>query len=161
MRQLQSICLELENLEYIELKDGEFQRFWLDEIYEVIHRVTANNYIGKSKMCRECFLELLPSADHIYDGGDSKLTVFQRLQRRNDITSVVLTYDDGATETVFVPWEGNGCESENQLQTTHLSQCGAMHILIKRGGALSDYIDLAEEDWPDDPVDGSTSDDQA
>lgn len=148
MKQVKSIALGLENLESISFTTKEIGRLYIGDINESIYRIGCN-YIGKQIGCKEFFIELLPCADHAYSCfGDTDHT-FRRLGTCSDITSVDIIYEDGSKEEVYVPWGDD--DQYNDHQTSYLSESGALYILIKENGKLSDYIDFDEVDDEDQP----------
>lgn len=138
-RGLKKFCLVLENCEEIVLTPDEVVRFRLCGIKnEVIY---ASGGIIEYQSCEELFLELSPQADRHYDwyGETSEDRTFQRLARP-DLTNVELTYEDGTTLYVAVPWENGENEWANRLQTAVRTKAGTMQILISRSGSVSEIL---------------------
>ena len=138
-RGLKKFCLVLENCEEIVLTPDEVVRFRLCGIKnEVIY---ASGGIIEYQSCEELFLELSPQADRHYDwyGETSEDRAFQRLARP-DLTNVELTYEDGTTLYVAVPWENDENEWTNRLQTAVRTKAGTMQILISRSGSVSEIL---------------------
>lgn len=148
MKQVKSIVLGLENLESISFTTKEIGRFYIGDIHESICRIGCN-CISKQTGCKEFFIELLPCANHTYSCfGDTGHT-FRRLEAYDDIASVDIVYEDGSKEEVYVPWGDD--DQNNDHQTSYLSKSGALYILIKENGKLSDYIDFDEVDDENQP----------
>ena len=60
----------------------------------------------------------------------SENTIFDRIRRFNDITSVNLFYKDGSFDTFFVPWKGS--DENNELQKTQYNE-DSKELTIKIG----------------------------
>ena len=60
----------------------------------------------------------------------SERTIFDRIRRFNDITSVNLFYKDGNFDTFFLPWKGS--DTDNELQKNQYNE-DSKELTIKIG----------------------------
>ena len=56
--------------------------------------------------------------------------IFDRIKLCSDIVTVEVSYDDGAKETIYVPWGGDS-DYENDWQKAELLEDGRLEITIK------------------------------
>ena len=138
-RGLKKVCLVLENCEEIVLTPDEVIRFRICGIKKEV--IYASGSVIEHQSCEELFLELSPQADRHYDwyGETSEERAFQRLARP-DLTNVELTYEDGTTLYVAMPWDNGENEWTNRLQTSFRTKAGTMQILISRSGNVSELL---------------------
>lgn len=138
-RGLKKLSLVLENCEEIVLAPDELIRAQLRGIKtEVIY---TSGVIIEHQACEELFLELSPRADRHYDwyGEPSEDTAFQRLARP-DLTNVELTYEDGTSHYVAVPWDRGENECMNRLQTSVRTKAGTLQIFISKSSSMAEFL---------------------
>ena len=124
MKEVLRIELILENCEVVCIDREYIGVFEVCGIKEKIQRTSICS-VTKTKTCQSFFLELFPASDKPYDGYDESMTVFQRLQIRNDIVSVGVRYEDNTKDVINLPWHGGGIG--NALQT-HILSGGHLYI---------------------------------
>lgn len=76
-----------------------------------------NGEVRKWYKASKLDLTLLSSANIECDRFGSKYKVFDRLLNYPDITSIIIEYEDGSSEQIFVEWEDltpNGCDNKYQ-----------------------------------------------
>lgn len=91
--------------------------FLIDNLHYSIQRI-ASNSIVKMTIADTIVIELFSEGDREYRpfGALEKTTIFERLQKYNDITQIIVHYEDQAEETCFVNWaEGDDYENKNQM----------------------------------------------
>lgn len=152
MREVKNIRIGFENCEVMDFDVKEAASLLLDNITAMVQRFAINS-VGEMTQCSEFFVELIPAAnrEHSPFGMDDKTTNFQRIREYDDITSVELFYDDGTSVEVYVPWEDATTGGEiNKLQSSYLSENGALYIYISKDGKnVRDLIDLEEINDPE------------
>lgn len=138
-RGLKKLSLVLENCEEIVLAPDELVRAQLRGIKtEVLY---TSGVIIEHQACEELFLELSPRADRHYDwyGESSEETVFRRLARP-DLANVELTYEDGISHYVAVPWDSGENECMNRLQTSVQMKAGTLQIFISKSSCQAEFL---------------------
>lgn len=110
-----SLTLILENCDQIYLDPK-------DIVFLNISNLTTNIRVENGEV-RKCYkaskldLTLLSSTNVECDRFGSKYKVFDRLLSHPDITSIIIEYEDGSSEQIFVEWEDltpNGCDNKYQ-----------------------------------------------
>ena len=79
--------------------------------------------------------------DRYYEwlGERSQETIFQRLSRP-DITAVELYYEDGTSDYIVTPWNGEN-EWENRNQTIAVGQDGTVYVLVSQSRTASTVVE--------------------
>ena len=124
--EVKSIELVFENCEGLEIPKNRLGTVLIDNIGTHIKRV-ACNYISKSTSADLVFLEIFNCK--------SKDKALNRITQWNDITQIIMHYEDDSEETYFVDYvEPDGQENTvgapNINQTTIVSTLGNIYILI-------------------------------
>lgn len=142
-KDLKMIEIVLENCEVIPLAPGDLCRFWLDDISFslCINTIGQKKYVSKTQSCRELLFALPKQTDRHYEwlGERSQETIFQRLSRP-DITAVELSYEDGTSDYIVTPWNGE-TEWENRNQTTVVGQDGTMYVVVSQSRTASTVVE--------------------
>ena len=141
MKEVKSIDLVLENCEVITIDKDQIGLFHCKDITATISRI-ASDSIAKQQYCGEFYMEIHKNADRHYNsfGFESDKTVFERLAYA-DITCILITYEDGTSESCVVPWkDGDRTGTNNEYQTSHISKCGNMHICICKDKSIGDMF---------------------
>lgn len=76
-----------------------------------------NGEVRKWYKASKLDLTLLSSANIECDRFGNKYKIFDRLLNYPDITSIIIEYEDGSSEQIFVEWEDltpNGCDNKYQ-----------------------------------------------
>lgn len=144
------VSFVFENCDSVSFQSNQIGDCQIGGIHEVIKRV-AMNAITDSDVADEIFIEVVAGANtqHIPFGIKSNLdlqrqTVFDRI-KQNDITQVVLFYENGFELPLQVPFESepvndadSGCR--NICQDTYVSESG-LHVCISSTGKKAfDYV---------------------
>lgn len=156
MKHIESIEFVFENCECFSIDANYFGEFLIDDIHYSIQRI-ASNSIFKMAIADTIVIELFSEGDREYHpfGALETTTIFERLQKYNDITQVIIHYEDQTEETYFVNW-AEGDEFENKNQSICKSDLGNFYIVISEEKDFStffdteymndkDYIDFAKE----------------
>lgn len=93
-----------------------------DVVFLNVSNLTTNVRIENGEVSRwykasKLDLTILASANVEVDRFGSKYKVFDRLLSYPDITSIIIEYEDGSSEQIFVEWEDltpNGCDNKYQ-----------------------------------------------
>jgi len=140
MLEVTSISLILENCEEILFNRPQIGMFWCNEISEEVARF-ASNCVSKHLVCGELFLEIHKDADQTYDlfGVTSKETKFERIDKCPDITHIDVYYNNGTHDYIAVPWDEEN-EYYNLYQTSYISKCGNLYILVSENRQIHEVI---------------------
>lgn len=141
MKHIESIEFVLENCEGFSIDANYFGAFLIDDLHYSIQRIASNNIV-KMAIADTIVIELFSEGDREYRpfGALEKTTIFERLQKYNDITQVVVHYEDQTEETCFVNWaEGDDCENKNQ--SVCKSDLGNLYIVISEEKDFSTFFD--------------------
>ena len=110
-----SLTLILENCDQIYLNPKDIA---LLNISNLITNVKIENgEVRKWYKASKLNLTILASANVECDRFGDKYKVFDRLLSYPDITSIIVEYEDGSSEQIFVEWEDltpNGCDNKYQ-----------------------------------------------
>ena len=149
MQNVKSIELVFENCEYVTIPSEFIGTLELDGIRQHISRV-ASNCISKMTAIKNVAIEIFKNADgeHSPFGMESeKTTIFGRITSCDDITSIIVNYDDESSETLYVDYEEEYegvLGAENKLQTTKTNKFGDVYIVISKQHSFEDYFDEEE-----------------
>ncbi len=148
MAEVKKIALHLENCEVWEFDRKDIGDFDCIGIRKSVSRL-GSNCITDYTECDEFFIELFSSANVPQETPfyNESMSPFERLTGYADITAVEITYDNGTSEYISVPFDGD-CDVINVLQTFYISKCGNLYLRISKSGSVMDRIDL---DYVDDP----------
>lgn len=149
MKHLVSVRFVFENVESFEIEAKYFGFFHVGKIGDTIRRI-ACNAIEKLTYAHEVALEIYSEANVTYfPFGDEEeaTTKFGRIMEFDDITSIVLTYDDGSEDDMYTDYDqGDNDElgAPNLYQHVLLSDLGNLYIVIGKNMLLSDWFDDEE-----------------
>ncbi len=149
MAEVKKIALTLENCEVWEFDRKDIGDFDCVGIRKSVSRI-GSNCITDYTECDEFFLELFSSADvpqktQFYDEPKSP---FERLTEYADITAVEITYDNGTSEHIYVPFDGD-FNVPGTSQTCYISKPGNLYIRISENGNVMEVLDLDQVDDPE------------
>lgn len=146
MAEVKKIALTLENCEVWEFDRKDIGDFHCIGISRVVSRI-ASNAMRDYTECDELFIELFSSANTPKETQfyDEPKTPFERLAEYSDITAVEITYDNGTSEYIYVPFDGD-FNVPGTTQTCYLSKCGNLYIRISEKGDVKELLDLDEVD---------------
>lgn len=146
--EIKYIELILENCEVIRIDGRYIGDFAINDIKESICRQGCN-YIGRIKKC-ECFYMSIYREENIekeieFTMGalNEKAKPFKRLSEYNDITQIIICFNDGKEVGVYVPWDEES-EYRNSYQKTCMSDKGDLYILINKELNIEDIWELSE-----------------
>lgn len=149
MSEVKSVSFVLENCEVLTFDREYIGAFCVDGITNTISRIACNS-IRKQQHCEKLYLALRRDADQQYDcfGHPSEDTAFKRIDSCPDITSIEITYEDGTTETCFVPWHEED-EYINRYQHSYISEMRDLYLYICKYGDVFDVFHKTDIDDPD------------
>ncbi len=144
MKRIDSVWLVFENCEDVRIDAKYIGMFHVGDIRREITRV-AINAICDRYVANEVAMEIFSEADGPYtvfgeySRGDGIDTVFRRIMAWDDITEIVIEYDDGTDETFLVNYDEGLDEGKlgaaNILQESKLSVAGNLYVVISTEGA--------------------------
>lgn len=143
MKHVKSIGFVFENCEYFTMNAKYFGTLDLTDFDTHIERI-ACNAIAKMNCVGTVAMEIFPEGDGEFPSFGDSITKFKRLKMFDDITSIIIIYDDGTEEEYYVNYEG---EATNKYQKTYLSKFGLLYIVISKDKDIFDFFD--EEDIHD------------
>lgn len=132
--EIKQIQLVFENCESIEIDRKYIGDLKIDNIKESICRV-ASNSISSFKTCKVFLL----SVNHLADTKQS----IKRLLQYNDITSVIVLFEDGSKDSFRVKWNYDDSQY-NRYQETYRNKYGDIFVVISKKLNLRDFYN--EED---------------
>lgn len=133
LNNIKEIELCLENCTSVTIPYNDIQFMHIDNITKsltVRHTSCKQKYNCYVTYNCECFeIVILPSANvnGKYNGYGEDETVFSRLTQYDDITSIMITCEDGTKENIYPKWSG---QDINCNQTTTIEE-DKLHIVIK------------------------------
>lgn len=156
MKHIESIEFIFENCEDFSIDANYFGKFLIDDIHYSIQRIACNCII-KTTIADTIAIELFSEGDREYRPfrGLEKATIFERLQKYNDVTQIIVHYEDQTEEAYFTNW-AEGDDFENKNQSVCKSDLGNLYIAISEEKDFSaffnteymndkDYINFAKE----------------
>ena len=141
MKHIKSIEFVFENCESFNIDTNYFGAFLIDDIRYSIQRIACNSIV-KMAIADTMVIELFSEGDREYRpfGALEKTTIFERLQKFNDITQIIVHYEDQTEEAYFTDWaEGDDCENKNQ--SVCKSDLGNLYIVISEEKDFSTFFD--------------------
>ena len=135
MNRVQSITFVFENCESIEIPMKYVGLFYINDITQNIRR-TALNSVKKIDVAKELFIEIFSEGDEKYNRYCTR-GKFERLLYYRDIVYVEVHYDDYTTDTIYVDYDG---DMQNMNQDDWLSNLGNLYIAISHRKQVSDFI---------------------
>ena len=147
------IRIILENCEVIKIDGKYIGYFLLDDIKKSVQIFGCNSF-GTAWTAQLFAVEIHKDANRINEafGEETSETIFERLQKYNDITSVEVVENDGPITKCFVRWDGF---DENDNQTSVIGENGNLYIVVdkeaKAETLFKRYIDKKwmwlRDDW--------------
>lgn len=146
MAEVKKITLGMENCEVWEFERKDIGDMDCVGIRRSVSRIGCN-CIKDYTECDEFFLELFSSANVARETPfhDGPKLPFDRITECADIVSVEITYDNGATEDIWVPSDCDYNVSAT-TQTCYLSKCGNLYIRISEKGDVQERLNLDKVD---------------
>ena len=190
---IRNIKLTLENCETITIDGKYIADFSLSDIRKTIAR-RGCNWIDVSESCHEFYISLHSDANKPYSSfgvEDWKSTVFERLRRYDDITSITIRLydqygDDEDDETkdrvehYSFAWGDDGGNGEiNPYQKSKVSKTGWLFLVIGKDldidklypaediddaefmSFASSMMELGDKNWEDEELDNENNHDDA
>ena len=141
MKHIKSIEFVLENCEGFNIDANYFGAFLIDDIRYSMQRISSHNIV-KMAIADTIVIELFSEGDREYRpfGTLEKATIFERLQKYNDITQIIVHYEDQTEETCFPNW-AEGDDYENKNQSVCKSDLGNLYIVISEEKDFSAFFD--------------------
>ena len=138
MKSIKYFDINFENCEVFRVHHSFVEEFEAKNYSPYIHRI-ASNAICKFNQWKDIYIQISSRADiSMLSFGGEPLKFFDRVLAYPDITSIILTYEDGSKEDIFPLWvDVDLSESNNCLQTAKMSEAGSLCIYI--GVNYSDY----------------------
>ena len=137
------IDIGFENLEWITLKVQDIVSMRLEGISEnhSIIWCRSENNIEKSKGCSYLHLVISPEANKqykVFSDKKSKLTVFERIQKFNDIENIgYLNVHEELLDSFQVVWKDKDDKGlENVYQKSFINEKGQLEIIVSKEGAV-------------------------
>ena len=132
MNKVNEVEFIFENCESLRLPSKYFKSFNLCDIRENVSRISLESIV-RSKTAEIVYFEISKETkdmEYIPFGIlKLKTNVFDKLSTSNDITSLILYYEDGTKELIFVKWSSEN-ECKNSYQKNSISDSGNLYIAI-------------------------------
>lgn len=135
MKKVQSITFVFENCESIEFPVKYIGLIYINDITQNIKRISLNS-VKKIDVAKELFVEIFSEGDEKYNQFCAQ-GKFERLMYHRDIVFVEVHYDDYSTDTIYVDYEG---DMQNANQDNYLSNLGNLYISISHRKQVYDFI---------------------
>ena len=142
MKHIKSIEFVLENCEGFNIDANYFGAFLIDDIRYSIQRIACNSIV-KMAIADTIVIELFSEGDREYRPFgvlEKTTTLFERLQKYNDITQIIVHYEDQTEEAYFTDW-AEGDDYENKNQSVCKSDLGNLYIVINEEKDFSTFFD--------------------
>lgn len=157
---LKYIEFTFENCDSLTIDGKYIGEFLVNNLHKVIRR-TASNSIDELNVAKTVVMEISKDANvERYQFGqtdyeDFKQTVFDRL-KEYDITQISFVLEatedeDSKTPIIsyhysyFVDWVG-GDQCINRAQSSYISKCGNLYLVIEENAGVEDYFNIDEID---------------
>jgi len=148
------IDLTFENVQGLKIPAQYIGSFKIAKIEKEIQRI-ASNSIEEIQWANEVFLEIVGNPrlyNHEYNPLfdyhpfclADELPTFGRALEFDDITDIVVEYEDGSNETYYVYYECSGGSDENIMQQTRVGKNGSLYILIGKNLNMDQYVSPEE-----------------
>lgn len=158
-KEIKSIEFIFENCESLSIPKNCIGLLDIEGIHDVIRRMAMNS-IAKYTRADEFAIEIYKEADEEYhpfgniEDASSKL---KRLTEFNDIASIEVAYEDGSTDTLFLPYsDDDSLGACNAYQKTYVSKLGNVYIVVSKEKDIDFYFN--SKDINDKEVVDSTKD---
>ena len=135
MSNVVSITFVFENCESIDFPIKYVGSFYIGEISSCIKRLALNS-VKRIDVAKELFVELFNEGDEEYNYYCT-CGKFERIMKYRDIVYIEVKYDDGNADTVYVDYDGEG---QNKNQDNWVSKLGNMYVAISRKRFVNDFI---------------------
>ncbi len=147
---IRSIEFVFENCEFIEFDAKYIGRFSLENITRSIRRI-AVNAIKDITEVGDVVIEIFSEGNEDYSCyGSIPAKKFNRILRHNDITRIVVHYNDGSDGEFFVNYDEGAFEGKlgapNIFQSTVLSSLGNLYIVISNDFSVTEMFDQSSND---------------
>lgn len=138
MKAIKYFDINFENCEVFRVHHSFVEEFETKNYSPNIHRA-ASNTICKFDQWKDVYIQISHRADvSMTSFGGRPQKFFDRVLAYPDITSIILTYEDGSKEDIFPLWaDADLSGSNNCLQTAKVSNAGSLCIYI--GTNYSDF----------------------
>lgn len=139
MKAIKYFDINFENCESFRIHRSFVEEFETENYSPNIHRA-ASNTICKFNQWKDIYIQISSRADiSMLSFGGELQKFFDRVLAYPDITSIVLTYEDGSKEDIFPLWvDADLSGSNNCLQTAKISSAGSLCIYI--GANYSNFV---------------------
>lgn len=132
---VESITFVFENCEFIEIPMKYVGLFYINDITSNIKRFALNS-VKKIDVAKELFIEIFSEGDEKYNRY-CKSGKFERILQYRDIVYVEIKYSDGNVDTIYVDYDG---DMQNQNQNNYLSKLGNLYVSVSRKKQVEDFI---------------------
>lgn len=146
MKNVTKVRIEFENCEDVTIPIECFGDFYIGSIETRAYRI-ASNSICQYPIAHEVYFELFSEANTMSDYPenfwDTKYNVLERIQVFDDITRLVLSFDDDSLDETYVvdyDDESPALGARNLNQKTYLSDLGNLYVVIQKGKDIKDYF---------------------
>lgn len=157
--EVKEVGFHFENCEYFRVKRKYIGDILVGGIEYQIERL-GNNCIRKNWSAKKIAVEIFQEGNEEYDpywdlteeekedgwGGDGKIqSWFDRFVRFRDITSIIITYQDGHSEQYYTDYreEQEGVlGSDNLNQKSLITELGNLYLVIEEGKEIDDIFDM-------------------
>lgn len=146
MRNVKIIEFVFENCECLEIEAKYFGGVHLDDIRTSIARIACNS-IAKMQTVHSAVFEIFSEANTEYApfGSQSdKMVKFDRLVAWDDITQIIVHYEDNQEEVYYVDYDDDGNDglgAPNKNQKSCISALGNLYLVIEKDKNIGDYFD--------------------
>ena len=129
MDNVMEIELVFENTDSVRIDTNNIGWFMISDVSEEVRRI-AVNAITRYLAAKEVAFEIFSEADKpFFDFGDDSsdgTTIFKRILV-NDITSIIVLFNDGTKAEYFPKYSG---DEVNKLQISKISSLGNLYVTI-------------------------------
>lgn len=144
MTKVKELELVLENCEYIKIPTKHLANIVIEGIDIRVRRNAINN-IEKLQTASSIYLniikpETIKTLGLFGEADEESLSCSKRILQYEDITSVVVVYEDNTKEEYFVDWDWDN-DYLNNYQDTQIAKNGNLHVLINREKRLKEFLD--------------------
>lgn len=143
MKSVKSVEFVFENCECFSIDAKYFGTLKLSDFHLCIQRIAANAIV-KMNCVGTVAMEIFSDGNKKYSpfGFEDKTDkCFDRLSKYNDITSIIIVYDDDTTEEYYVDYKG---DEINEYQTNYMNKFGDFYIVISKDKNIFDFFDEDE-----------------
>lgn len=128
MQTIQKVTFVFENCQEMTFHAEQIGDIEIGNIHSQINR-PAINAITKYTECDEFAIEVLSVANHKMGIRENSPTAFDFCKGYRTIVSVVITYEDGSHENIYVPYlDVSQTDGANQYETACIAGNGNLYI---------------------------------